>query len=77
MPQNLKPTLYELTIQPYIGTNETYGDKAFTYEGQMNITFECLNATNKLIFHTSAETNIDKSKLKLSGGDGVDFNLNN
>jgi len=36
----------------------------------MIITFECLTATDKIIFHTSDETNIDESKLKLSGGGG-------
>jgi len=69
LPANLKPTLYELTIKPYIGTNETYGDKAFTYEGTMKMTFDCLNATNKIIFHT-LEQKINSSKLVLLNGDG-------
>jgi hypothetical protein len=67
LPSNLKPSLYELTIKPYIGTNETYQEKAFTYEGTMKMTFECLNATNKIIFHSSGN-DIEESSLLLLGG---------
>jgi hypothetical protein len=49
LPTNLKPTLYELTIKPYIGEN--YNDKSFTFEGYVNISFICLNQTNKIILH--------------------------
>ncbi len=41
----------------------------------MIITFECLNATDKIVFHTSEETNIDEVELKLSGGDGATLNI--
>jgi hypothetical protein len=33
----------------------------------MIITFDCLNATNRIVFH-SIDHDIDKSKLTLSGG---------
>ena len=70
MPADLKPSLYELTLKPYIGTNVTYGDKAFTFEGQMTMHFECLEPTNKIVFHAS-EMNIDEGALKVTQGASV------
>ena len=70
MPTDLKPSLYELTLKPYIGTNVTYGDKAFTFEGQMTMHFDCSVPTNKIVFHAS-EMNIDESALKVTQGASV------
>ena len=65
MPKNLEPTLYELQIQPYIGTNETYGDKAFTFDGVMKINFKCVSPTNRIIFHISG-LKINEAALELT-----------
>lgn len=51
LPKNIKPYLYELTIKPYIGTNETYGEMAFTFEGQMIMYLTCVQSTNQIVFH--------------------------
>jgi hypothetical protein len=65
LPDNLKPELYDFEIRPYIGTNETYGDKAFTFDGKMNMHFICIKPTRKVIFH-SLDLTIDESKLVIS-----------
>ena len=65
LPANLKPRLYELTLKTYVGTNVTYGDKAFTYEGNMIIHFDCAQPTNKIVFHAS-EISINASALQLT-----------
>ena len=57
--------MYELQIQPYIGTNETYGDKAFTFEGVMKINFKCASPTNKIIFHIS-NLKLNEATLELT-----------
>jgi hypothetical protein len=49
LPSDLKPILYEITIKPYVG--EYYNEKSFTFEGYINISFICLNETNKIILH--------------------------
>ena len=51
-----------MTIKPYVGTNETYKEKAFTFEGKTLISFTCLEATNKIVLHTK-ELKINSSKL--------------
>ena len=65
MPSNLKPSLYELTLKTYVGTNVTYGDKAFTFEGQMAMHFDCSVPTNKIVFHAS-ELDINLNALQLT-----------
>ena len=72
MPENLKPELYELQIQPYIGTNETYGDKAFTFEGIMNMHFKCENSTNKIVFHINE---LEIEHLEISSADAPTISL--
>ena len=64
LPDNLKPTLYEFQIQPYIGTNETWNEKAFTFDGIMNMHFTCVKPTRKVVFHIK-DLFIDESKLEL------------
>jgi len=46
LPDNLKPSLYQLEIQPFIL------DKPFTFKGKCNITFNCVQPTNEIIFHS-------------------------
>lgn len=52
LPRDLKPTYYDLEIRPYIGDYEVWGDRAFTYEGRVDIYFTCLRPTRKVIFHS-------------------------
>jgi hypothetical protein len=51
LPKNLKPYLYEIQLQPFIGPYEEYGSKSFSFDGKTTIHFTCLFATDKIIFH--------------------------
>lgn len=51
LPEDLVPTLYELEIRPYIGPAEVYGDRAFTFDGKIAMTMNCVKATSKIVFH--------------------------
>lgn len=51
LPIDLKPFFYELEIQAYIGPEEEYQDKAFTYTGTNKMHFTCKKETNKIVFH--------------------------
>ena len=62
MPTNLKPFDYQIKIKPYIGTFEAYGNKSFTFDGQVNITFTCLNQTDQIVIH-SKDLTILETKL--------------
>ena len=64
LPADLKPILYELEIRPYIGPSEVYGDKAFTFDGKIAMTLNCVNPTNKILFH-GLNLNITESGLEL------------
>lgn len=72
MPTNLKPTAYDIEIKPYIGTEETYGDKAFTFEGRVIMKLTCEAPTNKIIFH-AINLNIDAEKLELTSATDKDI----
>lgn len=62
MPLDLKPTLYDFKIKPYIGRNEAWAaDKDFTFEGSIDMHFTCDNPTNKIIFHAAEMTIIESS----------------
>ena len=74
LPKNIKPYLYELTIKPYIGTNETYGDKAFTFEGQMKMHLTCIEPTNQIVFH-AYELNILENSLAVLDSNGQQISL--
>ena len=52
LPSDLKPTLYELEIRPYIGDGEMWGIKSFTFDGRIKIHFQCVNPTKSIIFHS-------------------------
>lgn len=52
LPKSLKPTFYDLQIRPYVGPKEVWGEKAFTFEGRIEIYFKCLEPTRQVIFHS-------------------------
>jgi len=52
LPKSLNPFLYELQIQPFIGDANLYGNKSFTFTGQVLIHFTCLESTNKIVLHS-------------------------
>ena len=68
LPTNLKPFQYEIKIKPYLGTFEFYGNKSFTFDGHVNISFTCLNLTDKIVIHTKdltiLETKLFTNKTK-------------
>lgn len=48
-----------------------YGDRAFTFDGKIAMTMNCVNATNKIVFH-GLDLDITVSGLELySTGDKV------
>ncbi len=57
--------MYDLTVRPYIGTEQLYGTKAFTFEGTMIMYFECSKETSKIVFHAN-ELNIDQNEVVLN-----------
>lgn len=65
---SLVPSLYELDIKPYVGTEMEYGDKAFTYEGKVVITVKCVAPTNKVVLHAK-RIRIDVSQLRFVSND--------
>ncbi len=62
MPENLHPFLYELQIRPYIGSPSLYGNKSFTFTGEVSINFTCLTPTNKIVLHSK---NLDIKKYSI------------
>jgi hypothetical protein len=72
LPEHLKPTLYELKIQPYIGPIEIYGNNSFTFEGENRMHFICAKPTNKIIFHS---VNLKINNASLSSSDDKDIKL--
>ncbi len=79
LPRNLIPSLYELEIQPYIGSEEIYGNKSFTFDGRAKMHLTCSSPTNKIVFH-GLGLNIDGSNLRFTSSDnesdiGFDSNL--
>lgn len=58
----MKPFDYEIKIKPYIGPFEIYGNKSFTFDGQVNISFTCLNQTDQIVIH-SKDLTILETKL--------------
>ena len=55
-----------MNIKSYIGPSNVYESKAFTFEGVSNISFSCLNPTNKIIFHAK-DLIFKKTKLHSIG----------
>lgn len=75
LPKHLKPFFYELELQPFVGPKETYGDKAFTFNGTNKMHFTCKNATNKIVFH-AMELTLVENGLQLSDSDGNNIGFN-
>ena len=77
MPKNIKPESYELTLQPFIGPEEIYGDKAFTFEGKIDMTLICEEPTNTIHFHAD-ELSLYFNKVELTSQDdlGISFSQN-
>ena len=51
LPTNLKPFEYELILKPYIGTESVYGNRSFTFDGQVSIMFKCVQPTSRIVMH--------------------------
>ena len=62
LPQNLKPYLYEIKIQPFIGNQEQYGSMSFKFIGEISMHFTCQIPTNKIVFHSK---NLDLKNYNL------------
>lgn len=69
LPSNLKPSLYQLEIRPFLT------EKPFSFDGKCNITFRCVVPTSEIIFHSQA-LNIDEDKLELTSLDDINIRLN-
>lgn len=65
LPDNLKPTLYDFKIKPYISRNPAWPvEKDFTFEGQIDMHFTCSKPTDKIVFH-AADMKIDVNSLTI------------
>lgn len=51
LPINLKPFEYEIYLKPYIGTTEIYGNRSFTFDGQVKIYYTCIQPTSQIVLH--------------------------
>jgi hypothetical protein len=51
LPTNLKPFEYEIYLKPYIGEAQLYGNRSFTFDGQVRIFYTCLEPTSKIVLH--------------------------
>ena len=57
--------MYDIQVKPYIGRNAAWPvAKDFTFEGKVSMHFECVRATNRIIFH-AADMKIDASSLTI------------
>ena len=72
MPENLHPFLYELQIKPYIGSPSLYGNKSFTFTGEVSINFTCLTPTNKIVLH-SKNLNIMKYSIESESIENIEL----
>ena len=72
---SLKPTLYEIELQPFIGPKEVYGDKAFTTIGKVIMHFECKKPTDRIEFHAKDLT-IDAEKFKIRSNSHPELYVN-
>lgn len=62
LPTNLKPIEYNVMLTPYIGTPERYGNRSFTFDGQVSILYKCVEPTNRIVLH---ELDIVVHKIRL------------
>jgi hypothetical protein len=54
LPRNLKPIRYELEIKTFLDSNLSMwpAEKDDTFEGSVNISFKCVDPTEKIVFHS-------------------------
>ena len=67
MPNDLKAYLYDLQLRTFVGdfSNSTkYKSKSFKFDGKLEFTFRCENATGRIILH-SRDLLINKESVKL------------
>jgi hypothetical protein len=76
LPDNLVPTLYDLTIKPYVGVKPTAwtSDKDWTFEGTQVIHFTCVKPTNRIVFHSIGH-DIDLAALAISSTGDAGINV--
>ncbi|CAF0711353.1 unnamed protein product [Brachionus calyciflorus] len=68
LPTDLKPTYYDLTIQPFFKVDE----EPFEYNGTVSIDFVCEKNTNQLVLQMK-DLDLDNSTLMLSGINDTTF----
>ena len=42
---------YEIRLKPYIGGYDLYGNRSFTFDGQVKIFYTCLEPTSRIVLH--------------------------
>ncbi len=67
------PHSYELELKPYIGDENVYGDRAFTLDGRIKISFECKIRTSEIVFHAKE---LDLISLSLSSVSDPGLSIN-
>ena len=68
----MTPTLYELTIKPYL--DPTFGDKSFTFDGSIKIHFDCNHPTSQIIFHIKNLT-LNNATISVSSPTDADLSI--
>ena len=63
LPTHLKPFYYEISIKSFIGS--MFAEKSFKFDGNINISFTCLNSTDKIVLHIK-DLEIKNETLKLT-----------
>ncbi|XP_077977932.1 aminopeptidase N-like [Glandiceps talaboti] len=59
LPENLIPSLYKVSIKPYL--DEEDGNQQFTFDGSVEITFDVATATNVIVLHAHETLEVDSS----------------
>jgi aminopeptidase N len=75
LPTNLSPYFYDLTLKPYIGPEEAYKNKSFTFEGKQKIHFTCMDPTDRIVFHSIGSTLNAESLMLESKSDTTDLKV--
>lgn len=75
LPTDLKPYNYEIAIKPYIGFLHSLND-SFKFDGNINISFTCLNPTNKIVLHIKDLTIINETIKLFSNRSLIGINQN-
>lgn len=55
-------------IKPYIGYS--WNEKSFTFDGSINITFNCVIPTNKIVFH-AIDLNLHTNSFKIESTENL------